>query len=606
MPPVVDPPVDPAVLQARVVVDEWIRGGVTDAVACPGSRDAPFLLALHAADARGRLRLHVRIDERSAGFLAVGLAAGSGRVVPVVVTSGTAVANLHPAVLEASHAGLKLLVTSADRPVELVGTGANQTIDQVGLFGNAVRATVVLPLAEDRPGAPARWRATVVRALDRAAGTSTADPGPVQLDVPLREPLVPGPDDDGALPPAARGRAGGGPWTRVAAPPAPAPGLAALDLDPAAPTLVVAGHGAPARAGLPPGVPVVAEPTSSLWGGSSPGGPWVLDALAGDGAGMADAERDGLRPRQVVVLGRPTLHRGVSRLLADPRVAVHVVPAVAAGRDRPGWTDVAGTAVGVGALPDPDAWGTDPTWAAAWRAADAAAADAVRAVLADGPGVTGPGLAAAVVAALAPGTLLVPGSSNPVRDVALAAAPRDDVAVAAARGVAGIDGATSFATGAALGAGRSAVALLGDLTFLHDAGGLLVGPGEPRPDLVVVVANDDGGSIFAGLEPGAPHVAGAFERVFATPHGTDLAALCAAHHVPHRRLTDLAGLAGDLRATLAPGRGVRVVEVALDRAGRRALGERLGAAARAAVAGAGPRTGARSGSPAGGPPPGGR
>ncbi|MDT7742800.1 MAG: 2-succinyl-5-enolpyruvyl-6-hydroxy-3-cyclohexene-carboxylate synthase [Actinomycetota bacterium] len=552
----------PSTVQARVVVDEWVRGGVRDVVACPGSRNAPLLLAVHAADAAGRVRLHMRIDERSAGFLAVGLAARSGCPVPVVVTSGTAVANLHPAVLEASHAGVPLVVASADRPLELVGTGANQTVDQAGLFGGAVRASVVLPLAEERARAADGWRAAVCRVLDRAAGTGTADPGPVQLDLPLREPLVEDADsaDDAGLPAWAAGRPDGGPWTRVAA---HTPRVAALDLTAAVPTVVVAGHGAAAPDGLPAGVPVVAEPTSALWGRGLRAGARLLDAA------LSGAAPD-LLPERVVVLGRPTLHRPVSRLLADPRVEVVVVPAASAGgAARPGWTDVAGTARQVGALPPPPAWGVDEAYGARMAGADARVADAVEAAAQDG---TGPALAVAVVTALPPGALLVVGSSSPVRDVALAARPRADLTVVSARGVSGIDGAVSFATGAALAHDGPAYALLGDVTFLHDAGGLAVGVHEPRPELVVVVANDDGGSVFATLEQGASEHSAAFERVFATPHGTDLAALCRAHHVEHAAPTGV----GELAAALAPtGRpGVRVVEVVVDRADRRGLADR--------------------------------
>ncbi len=557
----------PSTVQARVVVDEWIRGGVRDVVACPGSRNAPLLLAVHAADAVGRVRLHMRIDERSAGFLAVGLALRSGRPVPVVVTSGTAVANLHPAVLEASHAGVPLVVVSADRPLELVGTGANQTVDQAGLFGAAVRASVVLPLAEERARAADGWRAAVCRVLDRAAGTGSADPGPVQLDVPLREPLVDEEADDAeaGLPAWAAGRPDGGPWTRVAA---HTPRVGALDLGAAVPTVVVAGHGAAAPDGLPAGVPVVAEPTSALWGHGLRAGARLLDAAL---SGAAPE----LLPERVVVLGRPTLHRPVSRLLSDPRVEVVVVPAASGGgAARPGWTDVAGTARQVGALPPPPAWGVDEAYGEAMAAADARVADAVEAAAQDG---TGPALAAAVAAALPSGALLVVGSSSPVRDVALAARPRADLTVVSARGVSGIDGAVSFATGAALAHPAPAYALLGDVTFLHDAGGLAVGVHEPRPELVVVVANDDGGSVFATLEQGAAPHAAAFERVFATPHGTDLASLCRAHHVEHSAPTG----AGELAAALAPtGRpGVRVVEVVVDRADRRGLADRQRATA---------------------------
>ena len=576
----------PSTAQAHVVVDEWVRAGVTDAVACPGSRNAPLLVALYAADRDGRLRLHVRIDERGAGFLAVGLGSVSGRIVPVVVTSGTAVANLHPAVLEASRSGVGLLVVSADRPVELVGSGANQTIDQVGMYGEAVRASVVMPLAEDRSGAARSWRAVVSRALDRAAGTSGGDPGPVQLNVPLREPLL---DPQGAADPrtssdpALEGRPDGAPWTGMVAAP-PASTLAPLALRAGARTLVVAGHGGevvPAGTRLPDGVPVLAEPTSPLWsdpagGRALPAGTWALPAAL-------DGTREDLRPEQVVVLGRPTQHRPVSRLLADPSVTVVAVPSVAptGGRPRPGWTDVAGSVTAVGALPPPDDWKPDADFARAWAEADDRALEVLDSAVVEG---SGPALAAATVAALPSGACLVVGASAPIRDVALAATPRADVTVLSARGVSGIDGAVSLAAGVALAHRGPTYALLGDLTFLHDTNGLLVGPEEPRGELVVVVANDDGGGIFATLEQGAPRFAAAFERVFGAPHGTDLAALCAAHRVPHRHAVpaELGGPTGALAPTGRP--GTRVVEVAIDRSERRATGEQTVAAVRAALA----------------------
>ncbi|HXV93892.1 MAG TPA: 2-succinyl-5-enolpyruvyl-6-hydroxy-3-cyclohexene-1-carboxylic-acid synthase, partial [Pseudonocardia sp.] len=237
---------NPSTVLARVIVDELVRCGVTDAVLCPGSRNAPLSFALQAADAAGRLRLHVRIDERTAGFLALGLAARSRRPVPVCTTSGTAVANLHPAVLEASFSGVPLIALTADRPPALVGTGANQTIAQPGVFAHAVRLEAGLGPAGD-PAEHGRWRSRV----DRAVAAATAGPGPVHLNVAFAEPLVP--DAEAGFP---EGRPGGAPWTAVAPPSRTA---APLPLDPAAPTLVIAGAGAPS---LEVAAPVVAEPSS--------------------------------------------------------------------------------------------------------------------------------------------------------------------------------------------------------------------------------------------------------------------------------------------------------------------------------------------------------
>ena len=549
------PAMNPSTAQATVVVDELVRCGVREAVLCPGSRNAPLSFALHAADAAGRLRLHVRIDERSAGFLAVGLGMRSGRPVPVVCTSGTAVANLHPAVLEAAHGGVPLIALTADRPPQLRGTGASQTIEQPGVFGSAVREAAELPVAERTSGQQARWRATVDRLV------AAARSGPVHLNVALREPLVPDGNDD--WPESLSGRPSGAPWTAVAVHESR---IGLLPLDPKAPTLVIAGQGVDVS--LPPGTPVLAEPGSPLWHRSLSAGVWLLPAVL-------SGELPGLLPEQVAVLGRPTLHRAVQRLLADERVAVYAVPSDSM------WTDVPGTVRAVGELPENLAPPED--FATAWYRADHVAGEARDAVLAAQPWTTGPALAEAVIAAVPPGSLVLAGPSSPVRDIALAARPRDDVTLVANRGVAGIDGVVSTAIGAALAHPGRGYALLGDLTFLHDSNGLLLGPDEPRPDLTLVVANDRGGSVFTTLEQGAPEHAGSFERIFGTPVRADLGRLCRALDVDHVLVDDFEKVPDLLRA----GRGLRVVEVPVDRSDRRALHGNLRAAVDSAVAGTG-------------------
>jgi 2-succinyl-5-enolpyruvyl-6-hydroxy-3-cyclohexene-1-carboxylate synthase len=446
--------VNPSTALATVLVDELVRCGVRHAVLCPGSRNAPLSFALHAAEQAGRLALHVRIDERSAAFLALGMALRSGVPVPVVCTSGTAAANLHPAVLEAHHAGIPLLAVTADRPAELVGTGANQTVHQAGLFGTAVRAAPSLAATSDY-AQHAQWRSTVDRAVAAARGALGGGPGPVHLNVPFREPLVPlaspeaAPDRLEVL----EGRPTNAPWTVV---PAGPPVRIEVELDLGRRILVIAGHGA---AAAPPGLPLVAEPTAPGWPDGLVTGPWLLDSPV----------LEALRPEQVLVLGRPTLHRPVQRLLADPTVAVTVLT------DRPEWTDVAGTAVAVGTalrcsgLPDPE-------WLRRWQQADGRAAAAVSSTVDDHPEATGLGVARLMLPALPAGALLLLGSSNPIRDVSLAARPRRGLTVLANRGVAGIDGTIAAATGAALMHGGPGYALVGDLTFLHDANGLLAGP----------------------------------------------------------------------------------------------------------------------------------
>ncbi|MGI8954030.1 MAG: 2-succinyl-5-enolpyruvyl-6-hydroxy-3-cyclohexene-1-carboxylic-acid synthase [Nocardioidaceae bacterium] len=547
---------NPSTALARVLVDELVRAGTRDAVLAPGSRSAPLALALQAADGRGDLRLHVRVDERSAGFLALGLAKGSHRPVPVFTTSGTAVANLHPAVLEASHAGVPLIVVSADRPAELRGTGANQTTDQVKIFGSAVRSFAEIAAPEQVPASTAAWRSGVSRLLRDAAT------GPVHLNVCLRDPLVLD-TQDSQLDAALLGRPRGAPWSAVEG------GLAAtavlLPLGPR--TVVIAGDdaGPPARQlAEHAGWPLFAEPSSGSRTGTHPISTYRL--LLGVPSLARDVER-------VLVYGRPTLSRPVIQLLA--REDVEVV-AVAAGRvtdpaHRVSRVLGAATVAGAG----------DTDWLERWRCADTATLAAVDGVLAAQEGLPPLTVAREVSAAVPPGGLLVVGSSNPVRDLDLMAIAHpvgERRMVLANRGLAGIDGMVSTAVGAALGRHSSrSLAYVGDLTFLHDTNGLLIGPGEPRPDLTIVVASDDGGSIFASLETGGPVHAAAFERVFATPTGVDLAALCAAHAIAHRVVRD----AASLRAALAVApTGIEVVEAVVDRGGRRALDAELVRAAR--------------------------
>ena len=589
----------PSTALACVIVDELVRGGVREAVLAPGSRSAPLAYALEAADRAGRLRLHVRVDERSAAFLALGLARVSGRPVPVVTTSGTAVANLHPAVLEAHHSGIPLVVVSADRPAELRGTGANQTTVQPGIFAGALRWEADLPAPSAvPPGAAAEWRSTVCRALAAALGAPCGWAGPVHLNVSFRDPLVPdladGAGCDGTGLP--EGRSGGGPWTvvdRVAAAPAEAleAGERTVVLLGDLPTPDLARRATAWAAAT--GWPVLAEPFGALPVGESvvPHGVLVAGRVARGDGGL-----EHLVPDLVVVVGRLTLFRELGALTRLPGVRVEQVSAV------PAWTDpghVVHRVRPVGALEQPAerAPGAQ-AWVSAWLEAGRAMTPSVVEAaglgddqvtgVGDGQGagsapptVTGPGVALTVAASLDDDDVLVLGSSNGPRDLALAlgADPVPACRVVANRGLAGIDGTVSTAVGVALAhePGR-AVALMGDLTFLHDANGLLIGPDEPRPDLTIVVVNDDGGGIFSTLEYGEPQrnatplSAAATERVFGTPHGTDLGALCNAHHVGHARVTTL----GELRDALAaPTEGIRVLEVPLDRTRHRPLRDRL-------------------------------
>jgi 2-succinyl-5-enolpyruvyl-6-hydroxy-3-cyclohexene-1-carboxylate synthase len=564
-------PANASTALATTLLDELVRCGVRDLVLAPGSRSAPLAFAAYAA--RDPLRLHTRIDERSGGFLALGVARTSRRPVAVVTTSGTAAANLHPAVLEAAHAGVPLVLLTADRPARLRGTSANQTTEQSRLFGSAVRMDADVPAAQPGSGPAERrqvvaWRALTARAAWTALGRVGGRPGPVHLNLQLEEPLTPAESDGwgSALDGAPEGR----PWM---SPGVPSPARA-TPVDPGLRTVVVAGDdaGPPARVlAETAGWPLLAEPSSGSRTGDNVVRTYRLllgdDDLAG-------------RIQQVVVFGHPTLSRPVSRLLArddvemvavrgpsgwsDPGHHVHVVAdAVDLGGVRPEWF--------VGDV-DPQTAPPSP-WLDEWLTRDRDLARRLDALLAARGTLTPHQVAGAVSAAVPPGGLLFVGASNPVRDLDLMVAPYavgDRRMVVANRGLAGIDGSVSSAVGAALGRPHStrALALLGDVTFLHDAAGLVLGPQEDRPDLTVVVVNDDGGSVFASLEQGAPQHAPSYERLFGTPHGVDLAAVCAATRTPHWRVDSLE----ELRHALAsPAGGIEVVEAVVRRDDRREL-----------------------------------
>jgi 2-succinyl-5-enolpyruvyl-6-hydroxy-3-cyclohexene-1-carboxylate synthase len=641
--------VNPATAFASVLVDELARCGLREAVLAPGSRSAPLAMALweraqhppgdapgeagdEAAEAgddaaeAGGIRLHVRIDERSAAFLALGLAKASGRPVAVLCTSGTAAAHFHAAVIEADESGVPLIVLTADRPPELRGTGANQTIDQLKLYGTAVRWFCEAGVPEERPGQVAYWRSLACRAWACASGALGGFPGPVHVNVPLREPLVPDLAPAGGSPGAAGagwpepldGRPGGAPWTAIAAgspagsragmvipagraqdetatrstsyPPGPEPldvrstGALALDLPWTERGVLVCGDGGYDAAPLlrlaeEAGWPVLAEPSSG-----ARRGPNALSAYQY----LLDAPEflAGHRPDLIVSAGRPGLSRGQAAFLGGPsgdrRPAAggaeagpaprHVVVAQGPGR----WADPARSATDVAAsirlVRAPEPGSPAGSWLSSWLAADAAARLAADAVLGADGALTEPRLARDLAAALPSGSLLWVASSLPVRDLDHHLAPRSGLRVLASRGASGIDGLVSAAIGAALahqraGGGRAA-ALLGDLAILHDAAGLFLGPDEPSPDLAIVVINNDGGGIFSALEQAA--FPGPFERVFGTPHHARLGHLAAAAGIPHSLLAQAAELPAALR-----GRGLRIIEVAADRAAGTALRARL-------------------------------
>ncbi|WP_301177136.1 2-succinyl-5-enolpyruvyl-6-hydroxy-3-cyclohexene-1-carboxylic-acid synthase [Actinomadura geliboluensis] len=549
---------NPATALAAVLVDELLRCGMTDAVLAPGSRSAPLALALQAAEEADRVRLHVRIDERSASFLGLGLAKRSGRPVALVCTSGTAAANFHPAVLEAHESGVPLIVITADRPPELRDTGANQTVDQVKLYGTAARWSTEVGVPENRPGMVAYWRSLVSRAWGVAQAPS---PGPVHLNAAFREPLIPDGDETWCEP--LDGDATGA-WTKVRA---ATPG-SVLHVPPTRRGVLVVGDGAVnvkryVAAASMAGWPVLAEPNGN--------------ARYGDHAlsshhfllGVPEfVERH--RPEVVVTLGKPGLSRPLLALLR--RAEEHIVLAP----DLSHWPDPVRSATQVAPEVEIPVVSGDDAWLKSWRTADQAAAAAVDAVLDAVPEVTEPRLARDLVAGLPGGSLLFTAASMPIRDLDQVMRPRRGIRVMASRGASGIDGLVSTAIGAALAHSGRSYALLGDLAFLHDQNGLVIGPYDRRPDLAVVVVNNQGGGIFSLLPQAA--LRGPFERVFGTPHQVDVSAVAAAHGVPYRRLE----AAADLPKALT-GEGLRIVEARTDREANAALHAEMRKAAQEAV-----------------------
>ncbi|MBA2774012.1 MAG: 2-succinyl-5-enolpyruvyl-6-hydroxy-3-cyclohexene-1-carboxylic-acid synthase [Nocardioidaceae bacterium] len=543
-----------ATTMAAAIVSALRRGGVTDVVLAPGSRSAALAIALYGADQAGLLRLHVRIDERTAGFLALGLAKGAHRPVSVVTTSGTAVANLHPAVLEAAHAGEPLIVLSADRPAELRGSGANQTSPyQATMFGDAAPGVDIA--AHDPVG--------LADALDAAVRRR----GPTHVNVQFDQPLPPeapagvpaGVPAAGAEPTGLQAAGGGGAMADL--PYVDEGETVSLELGPR--TVVVAGDdsGPPARMlAQRANWPLLAEPTSGARTGSH--------ALRSYRLLLESALAEQIQ--RVIVTGHPTLSRPVTRLISRSDIEVVSV------RARSGvCTDPGRVARHVETMPAAEG-SDDESWIGQWRALDEQMSAALDALAASDPDALPLLVAAEVAAAVTAGALLVVGSSQPVRDLDLMAPvypAGQRRLILGNRGLAGIDGTVSTAVGAALGRPSTrALAYVGDVTFLHDMSGLVLGPDEPRPDLTIVVANDDGGSIFATLEQGAQAYAHAFERVFATPHGVDVASLCAATGTAYERASDASTLRRLLESDVT---GIRVVELPVPRANRRGLSERL-------------------------------
>jgi 2-succinyl-5-enolpyruvyl-6-hydroxy-3-cyclohexene-1-carboxylate synthase len=550
---------EPGWVFARTLVDELARCGLTHAVVAPGSRSAPIALAL--AEQPG-VEVSVHLDERTAAFHALGLGRATGRPAVVVCTSGTAAANFHPAVLEASHGRVPLLVLTADRPPELRGTGANQTTDQTRLYGPAVRWFADPGVARPGPDAAARWRGLAARAWAETLGRPA---GPVHLNLPFVEPLVP---RDLDLPPLP-GRPGRQPWS-AAAPTLP---VALTDEASARLGAMCAGRRGVVVAGWGAGVdPDEVAPFQEVTGW-----PVLADKLANLGPGCVSAYDALLRVPAFAAANRPEV---VLRLGAPPTSRVLLewlgpdIPQIVVDPDG-SWADPAQAArervvadpslalrhIGrsVGAAPDPAAW---REWTRVWVTAERVAREAIDELVDTWEEPFEGRVARDLAACLPDGSTLVAGSSMPVRDLELYARPRRGLRYEANRGLSGIDGFVATALGIAAGSDGPVAALCGDLTFQHDATSVLGAAGR-RPGVVFVVIDNDGGGIFSFLpQAGLPRH---FETLFGTPQGRDLGALADAAGLPWRRVAKASELPGEVGEALAAG-GTRVVIVPGDRA----------------------------------------
>jgi 2-succinyl-5-enolpyruvyl-6-hydroxy-3-cyclohexene-1-carboxylate synthase len=549
---------DVAATFCATLVDEWVRAGLTDVVVAPGSRSTPLTLAV-AAEHR-RVTSHVVLDERSAGFMALGLGLASGRPAVVVTTSGTAAAELHAAVAEAHHARVPLIVCTADRPPELQHVGAPQTIDQTRLYGGAVRFFADPGVAA--ADASGSWRSLAGRAWSAATGIS---PGPVQLNLPFREPLV---GRAGPLPP---GRPDGAPWHRRL--------VAHAQLDEAAAAgqrvhwagrrgVIIAGAGVDEAAAVLAlavqlGWPVLADPRS--------GCRLYHDTVVSQADGFLRSAllADRLRPEVVLRFGDPLASKVIGQWLggsgaettvvdptaafADPdRQAAVLIPAPAGNTCRA--LCAAGQA-GQAAAPD---------WLARWQQADRAAGAALDEWVATTREATEPGVARTLMASVEAGATVVASSSMPVRDVEWYAPPRSDVRVLANRGANGIDGVVSTAVGVAL-SGAPTWLLIGDLALLHDSNGLLAQT-QRSVRLRIVVVDNGGGGIFSFLPQAGALESQRFERFYGTPQPVSIPQLLATHGITSRtaRTADevAKGLA-ELAESTAP---VEALVVSTDRA----------------------------------------
>ena len=531
-------------LLLRAFCDELARCGIEHACTSPGSRCTPIVLSLVREP---RIRCWSHIDERSAGFFALGAAKATNRPTAVTCTSGTAAANLAPAVIEARESRVPMIVLTADRPSELRDVGAGQTIDQVKLYCDAVKWFVEVGVHEATEE-QLRWMRTL--ACRACATALDGRPGPVHLNFPLREPLV----LDGPLPVEQTARGDGFPYVIVEppAPPAPARGPGPR---PSGRLLLVAGAGTPDPDGLAGyaarhEIPVLADPLSGARRGKA--------AIAHYDLLLRDPAFTGAhRPDFIFRLGDLPTSKPLRIWLASlPDVAQIAFDPHATWQDPAG---VVGMRLRSG-LPQPEHLDVEPGWLAGWRAADDAASRAIDHELGDV--LSEPLVARALPEFLPADAILFAASSMPIRDLEeFAPVSETGPTVLSNRGANGIDGTVSSAFGVAAAANKPVVLLVGDVALLHDIGGLLAAR-RLALSLTIVLLNNDGGGIFHFL-PVATQ-ADAFEEHVVTPHGVDFAQVAALYGLVYERPISPADLRAAVEISIAH-REATLIEVRTDR-----------------------------------------
>lgn len=492
---------------ARAIVQSCLDAGVENVVISPGSRNAPLSWAFAQAEKAGLIKIQVRIDERDAGFVALGIAKVTKKPVPVVVTSGSAVANLMPAIVEAFQSAIPVVVLSADRPESARGKSAPQTINQFGMFGTFVKSQV--DVKAESPN--------VSEASDVLAASISGRPGPVQINVQFELPLMPNANDLEWQPTAPIKKSHSETVIEKKVLDVPARGIFVLgdnadekaisEIDELSQFL---------------GWPIIWEPTANSHMSTNAISHGVVLLQSGV-APKADV---------VVTLGTVGLSRAVLGLLknAPLHYAIHTSTS---GPDLP--DPVSSAHEILQAVPVLNAE-KDSQWLSQWQALDAKATNVISSALVADT-LTGPSAAQCIWEQAGNEDQLFVAASWPVRHLEAYASKRNGLQVLGNRGANGIDGLISTAIGTAIGANKRTVLLMGDIAFLHDLGGINLGEGQSQPNLTVVVLDNNGSGIFSQLEQGGSEYQEHYEQVFGTPHGKDLWVIAESLGIPAKQVT---------------------------------------------------------------------